>query len=99
MQIGADQGLIGSAMVTPVDPSDLADVVILLRYNETRREVRQAISVTKKRGGAHELTIRDPRTENGGLHIHAPLRNFRSVMTGVPVLDTNAADLREGSAP
>ena len=99
MRIGADHGLIGSAMVAPVDPSNRADVVLLLRCDITRREVRQAISVTMKRGCAHELTIRDFRMTNGGMHIHAPLRNFRSVSTGVPVLETNDADLREGSAP
>lgn len=98
MRIGVHHGLIGSATVTPVDPSDLADVVRLLRCNETRCEVHQAISVTKKRGGAHALTIRDFRMENGGVHIHAPLRDFRSVLTGVPVLDTNAADLHGGNA-
>ena len=57
--IGADQGLIGTQMITPVDASYLADSVILLRYFEAEGEVRQAISVVKKRGGAHEKTIRE----------------------------------------
>src|SRR5262249_59995584 len=48
--IGAHQGLIGSAMNTPVDASYLADAVILLRYFEAKGEVRQAISIVKKRG-------------------------------------------------
>ena len=64
--IGAHQGLIGAQMNTPVDASYLADAVILLRYFEARGEVRQAISVMKKRGGSHERTIRElqhePRT-------------------------------------
>ncbi len=42
--IGAQQGLIGGAMQTPVDASYLADAVILLRYFEAKGEVRQAIS-------------------------------------------------------
>ena len=54
--IGAHQGLIGSQMNTPVDASYLADAVILLRYFEARGEVRQAISVMKKRGSKHERT-------------------------------------------
>lgn len=33
------------------------------------------------------------------MRIRAPLRDFRSVLTGVPVFDTPAVDLREGSAP
>ena len=52
-------------MSTPVDATYLADAVILLRYFETRGEVRQAISVVKKRGGEHERTIREFRLESG----------------------------------
>ena len=48
-------------MTTPIDASYLADAVILMRYFEARGEVRQAISVVKKRGGAHERTIREFR--------------------------------------
>ncbi|MGD9647334.1 MAG: ATPase domain-containing protein, partial [Pirellulales bacterium] len=82
--IGAHQGLIGTAMRAPVDASYLADAVILLRYFEAHGEVRQAISVLKKRGGAHERTIRELRIEKGKLHVGEPLRAFRGVLTGVP---------------
>jgi circadian clock protein KaiC len=86
--IGAHQGLIGSAMITPVDASYLADAVILMRYYEMKGEVRQAISVVKKRGGAHERTIRDFRMENGrGIKVGAALRDFRGILTGVPVYE------------
>jgi circadian clock protein KaiC len=85
--IGAHQGLIGANMTTPVDASYLADAVILMRYYETRGEVRQAVSVMKKRGGAHERTIREFRLESTGIHVGAPLRDFRGVLTGVPVLE------------
>ena len=54
--IGAQHGLIGMQMQSPVDASYLADAVVLLRYFEAEGEVRQAISVVKKRGGAHERT-------------------------------------------
>ena len=63
--IGAHQGLIGTQMNTPVDASYLADAVILLRYFEARGEVRQAISVMKKRGSKHERTIREFRLDRG----------------------------------
>src|SRR6185295_15507563 len=56
--VGAQHGLIGASMQGPVDASYLADAVILMRYYEAEGEVRQAISVLKKRGGAHERTIR-----------------------------------------
>jgi circadian clock protein KaiC len=83
--IGAHQGLIGGPMVTPVDASYLADAVILLRYFEAHGEVCQAISVVKKRGSAHERTIREVRLDTGGIRIGNVLRDFRGVLTGVPV--------------
>jgi circadian clock protein KaiC len=82
--IGAHQGMIGP-MVTPVDASYLADAVILLRYFEARGEVRQAISVMKKRGGQHERSIRDFALEPGGIRVGEPLKNFRGILTGVPI--------------
>jgi circadian clock protein KaiC len=89
--IGAHQGLIGSNLISPVDASYLADAVILMRYYETKGEVRQAISVVKKRGGAHERTIRDFRLD-GGIRVGPPLRHFRGVLTGVPVLERDSED-------
>ena len=89
--VGAHQGLIGAHMTTPVDASYLADAVILMRYFETRGEVRQAISVVKKRGGAHERTIREFRLDRGGISVGPPLRHFRGVLTGVPVEESSEA--------
>jgi circadian clock protein KaiC len=83
--IGAQHGLIGMQMQTPVDASYLADSVVLLRYFEDGGEVRQAISVLKKRGGAHERSIRAFSMSSNGIHVGAPLRNFRGILTGVPV--------------
>jgi circadian clock protein KaiC len=90
--IGAHQGLIGGQMVTPVDASYLADAVVLLRYYENAGEVRQAISVMKKRGGEHERTIREFRMEHGGIHLGPPLRGLRGILTGVPTLENGARE-------
>jgi circadian clock protein KaiC len=87
--IGAHQGLIGPQMRTPIDASYLADAVILLRYYEARGEVHQAISVMKKRGSAHERTIREYRMDRGRIEVGEPLRQFRGILTGVPVYDTS----------
>jgi circadian clock protein KaiC len=81
--ISAQQGLIGQ-MTNLVDVSYLADSVVLLRYFEARGEVQQAISVLKKRTGAHERTIRPMRIGPGGLEIGEPLTELRGVLTGVP---------------
>jgi circadian clock protein KaiC len=85
--IGAHQGLIGAQMHTPVDASYLADAIVLLRYFEMKGEVRQAISVVKKRGGEHERTIREFRIGQSGVQVGAALREFRGVLTGVPTFE------------
>jgi circadian clock protein KaiC len=86
--VGAQQGLIGSQLNTPVDASYLADAVILLRYVEDRGEVRHAISVMKKRGGRHERTLREFRLDEGRLEVGGTLHEFRGVRTGVPIYET-----------
>ncbi len=90
--IGAHAGLIGTAMQSPVDASYLADAVILMRYYELRGEVRQAISVVKKRGGIHERSIRDFRITPDGIRLGPPLREFRGILTGVPIFEPENAD-------
>lgn len=95
--VGVHQGLIGSAMQTPVDASYLADSVILMRYFEARGEVRQAISIMKRRGGVHERTIRELRLDTQGIHVGEPLREFRGVLTGVPVYEGQSEPLFKGT--
>ncbi len=95
--IGAHQGLIGTQMTTPVDASYLADAIILLRYFEALGEVRQAISVVKKRGSRHERTIREFTLSESGIHIGEPLREFRGVLTGVPVYEGPTSPLIDTS--
>src|SRR5690606_32581026 len=90
--IGAHQGVIGGMMQSPVDASYLADAVLLLRFFEARGEVRQAISVMKKRGGFHERTIREFKLGRDGISVGDALRKFQGVLTGTPVLDNAPAD-------
>ena len=80
----AQRGVFGHPSEDAADISYLADTVILLRYFEASGEVRQAISVVKKRTGNHERTIREARIERGGLALGEPLREFQGVLTGVP---------------
>lgn len=89
--VSAHHGLIGSQMVSPVDASYLADAVILLRYFESQGEVRQAISVVKKRGGAHERSIREFHMNAGRIQVGPPLRDFRGILTGVPIFEAQKA--------
>ena len=80
----AQHGMLGQAMGTPVDASYLADSVVLFRYFEAIGEIRQAISVVKKRTGHHERTIREFKLSNLGVEIGQPLTRFRGILTGVP---------------
>ena len=82
-------------MRTPIDASYLADAVLLLRYFEAKGEVRQAISVMKKRGSAHERTIREFKIERGGIRVGETLHDFRGVLTGVPIYEGKSAPLMD----
>jgi circadian clock protein KaiC len=82
----AQHGLLGSQMSSTVDISYLADSVILVRYFEAHGEVWKAISVIKKRSGAHETAIRQLNITSEGLKIGPSLKQFRGVLAGVPVL-------------
>ena len=93
--VGVQMGLIGQ-MSSPVDASYLADTVMILRYFEAEGEVRQAVSVLKKRSGAHERTIREFRIDEGGLHVGQPLRDFHGVLTGVPMYAGSPEPLMKG---
>ncbi len=79
----AQHGFIGN-MQSPVDVSYLADSVLLFRYFEYGGEIRQALSVVKKRSGPHERAIRELVFGNGGINVGEPLRDFKGVLTGVP---------------
>ena len=59
----AQHGLMGR-MEAPIEISYIADSVILLSYFEAGGAVHQALSVLKKRDGAHERTIRELRFSN-----------------------------------
>ena len=80
----AQHGLVSGNVQVPVDASYLADTVILMRYFEAGGEVRQAISVIKKRTGNHERTIRELGFGAQGLIVGPPLREFHGVMSGLP---------------
>jgi circadian clock protein KaiC len=80
----AQHGLIGTAMQAPIDVSYLADTIIMLRFFEAHGEVRRAISVVKRRMGAHETTIREMSIGADGVTVGRALSDFQGVLTGVP---------------
>ena len=62
------------------------------------RPVRRAISVIKKRTGAHEDTIREYRIDSRGLTIGEPLDGFQGVLRGVPVYVGEGQPLAAGAS-
>jgi circadian clock protein KaiC len=82
--IVAQHGLIGSHMTPPVDLSYLADNVLLLRYFESAGRIYKAISVIKKRTGAHEEAIRELRLTGNGIQVGRELTHFQGVLSGIP---------------
>jgi len=93
----AQHGLIG-AMGTSVDVSYLADTVILLRYFEAGGSVHKALSIIKKRSGAHEKAIRELMMSDGGIKIGPRLDGFEGVLTGVPRFVGASANIMDNSA-
>ncbi len=88
--VGIQQGMMGGQMTTSVDASYIADNVVMLRYYEMDGEVRQAVSVFKKRGSMHERTIRSYALDHEGIHVGDVLKGFHGILTGVPSISSSA---------
>ncbi len=94
LMVMAQAGLVGT-MRDPADLSYLADNVLLLRYFEFAGEVRKALSVLKKRTGAHEHTVREFYVGNGRVTVGEPLARFHGVFTGTPSILERPPDLTD----
>ena len=90
----AQAGMVG-AMHSPVDVTYLSDNVILLRFFEAQGEIRRALSVLKKRTGAHESTIREMKIGAGGIEVGPRLEGFRGVLTGTPTYEGGSSLLED----
>ena len=81
-------GMLSTAMTNDVEISYMSDNVLLFRYYEHAGEVRQALSVFKRRGGPHERTLRRLTfSSKSGIVIGEPLHEFHGVLTGVPTYE------------
>ena len=59
--------------------------------------MRRAVSVIKKRTGAHEDTIRELRIDGKGIALGPPLSEFQGVLRGVPTYVGKTAPPMENS--
>ena len=57
-------------------------------------KVKKAISVLKKRSGAHEESIRELRFGGSGIHLSEPLADFHGVLSGIQHLPANRPKAR-----
>lgn len=76
-------GMLGADAHAAFDASYLADTVLMLRHYEDLGEVRQAISVIKKRTGRHERTIHALGFD-GTLTVGDAIREWHGVLAGSP---------------
>jgi len=67
-------GLAGE-MRPPVDVTYLSDTVLLMRFFQWQGRLRRAMSVIKKRTGAHEDTIREFTIGDDGIRLGDPLED------------------------
>jgi circadian clock protein KaiC len=93
ISVMSQHGMLGH-MHSPIDVSYLADAVLLLRFFEAEGAIRKAVSMVKRRAGAHESSIRELRISSAGISVGEPLANFRGIMTGVPRFDTSRSNDR-----
>jgi circadian clock protein KaiC len=77
-------GVVGDTL-SPADASYLMDNMLLFRFFEAQGEVRKAISVIKKRGGSHEIAIRELKFGPEGIMVGEALRQFQGILTGALV--------------
>ena len=89
----ARAGVLEESIQGPLNPSYLVDTILLVRHFEAAGRIRQALSVVKKRGAAHERTIRELQLGPGGIVVGEPLTAFHGVLTGIPTYTGAAAAL------
>jgi circadian clock protein KaiC len=78
------QGVVGEPGATPLDVTFLTDSAILMRYFESRGQLRRSLSVVKRRMGPHDATIREVNIGPSGVLVGRALEDLRGVLTGLP---------------
>lgn len=90
----AQKGLVGQEVQSPLDVSESADAVLLLRYFESQGNVHKAISVIKKRYGRHATDIREMTVATGeGLRVGGATHGFSGILSGIPTFVGEASAL------
>jgi circadian clock protein KaiC len=93
----AQQGVLGD-VENPIDLSFLSDTVLLLRFFEAAGRLRRAVTVIKRRTGAHDTAIHEFRLSGHGIEIGRPLRDLHGIFTGIPTYSGAPENLIGGSS-
>jgi circadian clock protein KaiC len=94
IMVVAQHGVVGT-VASPIDLSYLADSVMMFRHFESGGRLRKAISMLKRRAGAHESTIRELTISSAGVRVGEPLERFHGLLTGTPSLAQPLAEAAE----
>jgi circadian clock protein KaiC len=74
--------LFGPVALSKQGITHIADTVILLRYVETKHDVKRAMCVVKARGLRHSTTVREFRITDTGIEVGERFRGLGRVLTG-----------------
>ncbi|MCY0386906.1 AAA family ATPase [Robbsia sp. Bb-Pol-6] len=91
----AQRGIV-SDVQNPIDMSFLSDNVVLLRYFEAAGELRKALSVVKRRTGAHDNAIHEYRVLPNGMQVGPAISGLQGIFTGVPTYTGSRHTLMNG---
>lgn len=89
----SQRGLVARRLQSPLDVSESADTVMLLRYFESRGGIRKALSVVKKRYGNHMADIRELMISPDGIRIGSQTHQFSGVLSGEPTYEGEPEEL------
>lgn len=84
-----------SSLDSPLYTTYLADTVLRLRFFEYDGRVRRALSVVKRRTGAHDGSIRELFFRSGCLYVGPALVDFTQVLSDIPVFVGDSSSLAD----
>lgn len=89
----AQMGAMGQILSSPLNLSEAADAVVVLRYFEAAGRVRKAMSILKKRYGSHEIGLRELRIGSSGITLGGATSLFEGVLSSTPRFTGGEEDL------
>ncbi len=75
--------LLGGGSITEKHISTLTDSIILLRYVESKGQMRRSINILKMRGSPHDTQLREYTIDGHGMHIGEPFRDVSGILSGL----------------